>query len=264
MNLKLVQRFTIDLAEKAGKILLDNLDKIEIVKFKDRQDIATNIDYKVENLIINKIKKNFPGHTINTEEKGIIRGKSDYTWIIDPLDGSKHYIRRLPLFNVSIALQHKNEIIFGLVYNPMTKEMFYAAKNKGAYLNGKRIKVSSKSNLKDSFIFAELPSCGMSRNKFNKNSKILTKLNLNSYRVRALGCGPLGLSYVASGAFEAYIALGIPPKIGDIAAGLLILKEAGGKYTDLKGNPLQLREANDCLILASNIKAHKAILRLLK
>ncbi|OGZ18946.1 MAG: hypothetical protein A2Z68_01575 [Candidatus Nealsonbacteria bacterium RBG_13_38_11] len=264
MNLKLIQQFSIDLAKKAGKIIIDNLDKIEIVKFKDRQDIATNIDYKIEDLIIDKIKKSFPGHNINTEEKGIIKGNSDYTWIIDPLDGSKHYIRRIPLFDVSIALKHKNEIVFGLVYNPMTKEMFYAAKNKGAYLNGKKIKVSTKSNLKDSFIFAELPTFGMQRNQFNKNSKILTKLNLNSYRVRAFDTGPLGLCYVALGAFEAYVALGIPPKIGDIAAGLLILKEAGGKYTDLKGNQVQLKEENDCLILGSNSKVHKAILRLLK
>jgi len=264
MNLKLVQRFSINLAEKSGKILISNLDKIEIVKLKDRQDIATNIDYKIENLIINSIKKNFPEHNINTEERGIIKGNSDYTWIIDPLDGSKHYIRKIPLFDVSIALKHKNEIIFGLVYNPTTKEMFYAAKGRGAYLNGKRIKVSQKSNLKDSFIFAELPSCGMQSKEFIRNSKILTRLNLNSYRVRALGCGPLGLSYVASGAFEAYVALGKPPKIGDIAAGLIILKEAGGQYTDLKGNQIQLEEENKTLVLGSNSRVHKAVLRLLK
>lgn len=264
MNLKSVQQFSIDLAKKAGKILIANLDKIEIVTFKDRQDIATNIDYKVENLIVRKIKNKFPRHNINTEEKGIIKGKSDYTWIIDPLDGSKHYIRGLPLFDVSIALQYKNEIILGIVYNPMTKEMFYAAKGRGAYLNGRRINVSSKSNLKDSFIFAELPSYKMQRDKFNRNSRILTKLNLNSYRVRALGCGPLGLSYVASGAFEAYITLGVPPKIGDIAAGLIILKEAGGKYTDFKEKPVQLKETNDSLILGSNKKVHKAILKLVK
>ena len=267
MNLKVAQNLAINVAKQAGKILLDKLEKVEIVKFKDRQDIATNLDYEVEKIIIGAIRKKFPEHNILSEEIGNINKnkKSDYLWIIDPIDGTKYYIRGIPLFTISIALQYKNEIVFGLVYNPSTKEMFYAQKNKGAYLNDKKIRVSDKENLKDAFIYAELPNFSIPHDKFNKYSKMLTNLNLNSYRVRAFGSGSLGLCYVSTGAFEAYVNLGSPTAIYDLAAGLVILKEAGGKITDFKNDSIKLNEQkSSLLILASNGKVHNDILGLLK
>lgn len=267
MNLNIVQNLAIDLAKKSGKILLDNLENIKIVKFKDRQDIATNVDYKIEKMIIGAIKKEFPGHNILSEEVGGVRTnkKSDYLWIIDPIDGTKHYIRKIPLFSVSIALQYKNKIVFGLVYNPMTKEMFYAQEGKGAYLNNRKIKVSNQNNLKDAFLYVELPVFNLPFSEFKKYSNIFTKINLNSYRVRVFGSGSLGLCYVASGAFEVYVNLGNPTAIYDLAAGLVILKEAGGKTTDLKGNLIKLNDQKSSIfILASNSKIHNRILKLLR
>ncbi len=265
MNLQIVQNLAINSAKKSGKMLLDNLENIKIVKFKDRQDIATNFDYESERIIVNAIRKKFPGHNINTEESGIIKGKSDYTWVIDPLDGTKYYIRKVPLFCISIALQYKNETIFGLVYNPSTKEMFCAKKGDGAYLNDKKIKVSNQKNLEDAFIYVELPNPNISRNEFNKYSKFFTNLNWRSYRIRVFGSGPLGLCYVALGAFEAYVNLGNPTGMYDLAAGLIILKEAGGKIADLKGNLIKLKDHKKSLfILASNGKIHNKILKLLK
>jgi len=267
MNLKLAQNLTIKLAKQAGQVLLKNLERVEVVKFKDRQDIATNLDYKVEKIIINAIRKKFPEHNILSEEVRSINKnkKSDYLWIIDPIDGTKYYIRGIPLFTISIALQYKNQIVFGLVYNPNTKEMFYAQKCRGAYLNGKKVRVSKQNNLKDAFVYVELPVFNLPINEFKKYSTIFTKLNLSSYRTRAFGSGSLGLCYVASGDFEAYVNLGNPTAIYDLAAGLIILKEAGGKITDFKNDSIKLnKQKNSLLILASNGKVHNDILRLLK
>jgi len=266
MNLKFVQNFAVNLAKKTGKILMDNSEKIEIVKFKDRQDIATNLDYKIEEIIIKAIKKNFPGHNILSEEIGSIKTnkKSDYLWIIDPIDCTKHFIRKIPFFSISIALQHKNKIVFGLVYNPATKEMFYAQSNKGAYLNNKKIKVSCQNNLKNAFIYVELPVFNLASKEFIRYSKFLTKLNLSSYRLRVFGSGSLGLCYVAKGAFDAYVNLGNPTRIYDIAAGLIILREAAGKDSCLNGDLIKWKENSNLLVLASNNIIHNKILGLLK
>lgn len=193
--------------------------------------------------------------------------KSDYLWIIDPIDGTKHYIRKIPLFSVSIALQYKNKIVLGVVYNPATGEMSYARDNKGAYLNNKRIRVSKQDSLKDSFIYIELPVFNLPVREFHRYSELLTRFNTNCYRVRAFGSGSLGLCYVALGGFGAYVNLGNPTRIYDLAAGLIILKEAGGKYSELNGDLIQIKneKQTNLLILASNNnKIHNTILRLLK
>ncbi|MCK4355033.1 inositol monophosphatase [Candidatus Parcubacteria bacterium] len=268
MNFEVAQNFAVNLAKRAGKMLLDNSEKIKIVKFKDRQDIATNLDYKIEEMIIKSIKEKFPEHNILSEEVGSINTnkKSDYLWIIDPIDGTKHYIRKIPLFSVSIALQYKNKIVLGVVYNPVTKEMFYAHDKGGAYLNNRRIRVSKQDNLKNSFIYVELPVFNLPTKEFDKFSKILTKLNLLCYRVRVFGSGSLGLCYTALGGFEAYVNLGDPTRIYDLAAGLIILEEAGGRATKLNGDSISIEneKKTNLLILASNKKTHSAILRLLK
>jgi myo-inositol-1(or 4)-monophosphatase len=254
------------LAKEAGKLLMSGLGRIRVVEFKDRQDVVTNLDLEVEELLINKIKSRYPDHNIFSEERKEEQIRSKFTWIIDPVDGTKHYIRGLPMFCVSIALQEENDIVFGLVFNPATHELFYATKGKGAFLNGNKISVSKTNNLGDSFIYAELPNYKLSKEEFDKYHEKLGDFFQESYRVRAWGSGALGLCYVAMGGFEGYVILGSATRIYDVAAGVVIVKEAGGRVTDSNGRlfygkPLSRESVN---IIASNGQIHEQMLSLLR
>ncbi|MCX6764518.1 MAG: inositol monophosphatase family protein [Candidatus Nealsonbacteria bacterium] len=260
MKINNFKKIAIEAAKEAGKMLMKNFNKATVIKYKDRQDVLTDADLRAEKIIINKIKSNFPDHNIISEEKGEENLKSEYTWIIDPLDGTKHYIRKIPIFCVSIALQKKEEIIVGVVFFPAMNNLFYAEKGKGAFLNDKKIHVSRIKNLANSFIYTELPNYKLSKKAFSRNHKKLEKLFKKTYRVRAWGSGPLGLCYVASGGFESYIALNDGAKLWDIAAGAIIVKEAGGKVTNINGNKFIKKTIH---LIASNDKVHDKLLKLL-
>ncbi len=259
--LEQVKDIVIEAAKEAGNLLINGLGRVKIVEFKDRQDVCTNLDLEVEKLLIDRIRQKYPDHNIISEELGEDKKNSEFTWIIDPIDGTKHYVRGLPGFCVSIALQKGNETVFGLVFNPTTNNLFYALKDKGAFLNGDRIHVSEKQDLADSFIYAELPTYKSSKKELEEQHKNLAAFFQKSYRVRAWGSGALGLCYVAMGGFEAFVVLGPLPKLCDVAAGIIIVKEAGGRITDLNG---QLFSDKDTNIVASNGKIHEQILNLLK
>jgi len=260
--LRQVKKVTLEAAREAGELLMKSLNRIKIVEVKEKQDICTNLDLESEKIIIDKIKANFPDHNISSEEAGKDNQNSEFTWDIDPIDGTKHYIRGLPIFAVSIALRKGKEIIFGSVFNPATNEMFYAAKNQGAFLNDKKIHVSNTAQLADSFISAELPYYKLSEEDFIKQTNNLNKFLKKSYRIRALGVGSLSLCYVATGASEGYIILGSkPPNLFDLAAGIIIVKEAGGKITDVNG---KLFDGGNINIVASNGEIHEQLLKLLK
>ncbi|MFH1643436.1 MAG: inositol monophosphatase [Patescibacteria group bacterium] len=265
--LKQVKEVALEAAKEAGVLLMKGFDRVKVVEFKDRQDICTNLDLESEKIIIDKIKDNFPDHNISSEEAGEDNNNSDFNWVIDPIDGTKHYLRGLPLFCISIALVKEKEIIFGLVFNPATNEMFYATKGQGAFLNDKKIYVSDKEELADSFVFAELPTYKLLDEELKENIDKLEKLFKKSYRVRAFGSGALSLCYLAMGAAEAYIVFGNRTKLCDLAAGIVIVQEAGGKIINLgegdliNQNSSATKEIN---IVASNNKVHEDILNLLK
>lgn len=254
--LKEAKDIIIKAAEEAGKIMLNSFHRVEVVKFKDRQDICTNIDLEVESLLIDRIRSRFPDHNIESEEMGKKDLGSEFTWIIDPIDGSKYYWKKIRLFTTSIALRKEKEIIFGLVFFPSTGEFFYALKGQGAYLNQEKIQVSNQIRLADSFIYVELPSCELSQKIFDDYHKKLKRLLSQSCRVRSFGLGTLGLCYLARGGFEAYVNLGMDTKVYDMAAGVILVEEAGGKVTDLYGGPVDLELGR---ILASNGKTHNQI-----
>lgn len=256
-----VKNLAIEAAREAGELLINSFERIQVVEFKDRQDVCTNLDLEIEELLINKIQSKYPDHNIYSEERGEEDKKSKFTWIIDPIDGTKHYIRGLPMFCTSIALKKEEEIIFGLVFNPVTNEIFYALQNQGAFLNGNKTQVSQEKDIANSFIYAELPNYKLSEQEFNKYHKKLGTLFQHSYRVRAWGSGALGLCYVAMGGFEGYVILGNVTKIYDVAAGIIMIKEAGGKVTDLDG---QLFAGKHINIVASNGKIHNQLLKLVK
>ena len=220
-------------ARKASEVLLANYGKIspnDIVE-KSQNDFLTFVDKQSEEAVINTIKSRFPDHNFLGEESGDQMSASDYKWIIDPLDGTKNFISNIPIFAISIALLKGSEIIVGVVYDPLRDEMFHAQKGKGAYLNGKPIRVSPRSQLKDAMLATGFPF----RHKKYLHPYMQCFENIFEYisGVRRMGAAAIDLAYVACGRLEAYWELALGP--WDMAAGSLIVREAGGRVSDFWG-----------------------------
>ena len=238
-------------AKAAGKILLWNIGKHSIVLQKGRQDFCTDSDLKSEKAIIEIIQARFPEHNIVSEEAGDLRKKSDFTWYIDPLDGTSQYQRNIPLFSVSVALAKGSEIIAGAVFDPSTKRMYRAEKGKGAFLNSEKIAVSKTKELQDAFVYLD---SRMAR------GPVCDKIIAAVYRARNFGSGALGLCYAAQGGYDAFVHPEIAKAV-DLAAGAIIVQEAGGKATDFEGKQFSV-ESKSCV--AANGALHAKILELLK
>ena len=204
-------------AEKASKILIRDFGEVEKlqVSVKGPADFVTNSDKKVEKILIEELNKAKKNYSILSEEIGKIENSDkDNFWIIDPIDGTTNFLHGVPHFAISIALRNKNEIISGLIYDPIKNEIFYAEKDNGAFLNNQRIRVSSKKNLNEC-LFAS-----------GGKKEIKSKLN-----IRKSGSAALDLAYVASGRFDGYFQNEL--NLWDIAAGLILVTEAGGKTNKL-------------------------------
>ncbi|MFN8578555.1 MAG: inositol monophosphatase family protein [Candidatus Sericytochromatia bacterium] len=242
----------------SGKILLDNLGKLSScdIETKGINNFVTYVDKQSEESIIKIIKTSFPEHCIFAEESGDNKKDSDYRWLIDPLDGTTNYIHGVPFFAVSIALEYKGEIILGVIYDPVRGEMFYAEKGKGAFLNSKEICVSNKENIANSIITVGFPY--KSYHNIEHYINTLTKIAGRCSNIRKIGSAALDLAYVASGRFDGYWELDLGQ--WDIAAGIIIIREAGGIVTDTEGNNGFMETGNT---LASNRKIHKQLLEVL-
>ena len=229
--------------EKASKILIRDFGEIEKLQVskKGPTDFVTNADLKAEKIIIEELKKARPNYSIISEENGIENNKDKNNfWIIDPIDGTTNFLHGIPHFAISIALKNKNEIISGLIFDPIKNEMFYAEKNAGSFFNNRRVRVSKKTEL-DDCLFAT-----------NHEGTLHSKLNL-----RYTGCAALDLAYVACGRLDGYFHNKI--NIWDIAAGILIINEAGGKVNDINNF-----EMNNINVRASNNDIHDKMLESLK
>ena len=206
-------------SEKASKILIKDFGEIEKLQVskKGPYDFVTNSDLKTEQIIIDELKKAKPNYSILSEEKGILENNKDEnnTWIIDPIDGTINYLHGIPHFAISIALKSYDQIIAGLIYDPIKDEMFYAEKNNGAYFNNQRIKVSKKNKIEDCLFVAG--------SHINYDNELL---------IRNSGCAALDMAYVASGRYDGYFQKNI--NLWDIAAGIIIVKEAGGILNDIQ------------------------------
>ncbi len=208
-------------SEKASKILIRDFGEIEKlqVKKKGPTDFVTNADLKAEKIIIDELKKGKPNFSILSEEIGFKKNKdTKNTWIIDPIDGTINFLHGIPHFAISIGLMSNNEIKSGLIFDPIKNEMFYAEKNNGAFFNNERIRVSKKNDLSEC-LFAT------GGGEYNSIDKIST---------RKSGCAALDLAYVASGRYDGYCQNNL--NLWDIAAGLIILQEAGGVINDIDLN----------------------------
>lgn len=252
------KKFIENLAKYAGAFLKKRIGKIEKVSYKSRMNIVTDVDKRCEDLILNRIKNIYPGHKILSEECGKYGAvRSEYLWLIDPLDGTTNYVHGFNFFCVSIALMKKKTLLAGAVYDPMRDELFSAAKGMGAFLNHKRIKVSGISRLDKALLSTGFPYKFGSSMRQNINNFV--KFMIRSQAVRRPGSAALDLCYVASGRFDGFWEMELNP--WDTAAGVLIVKEAGGDASNFK-NELFSPFMNQ--IVASNKKLHKTILEVLK
>ena len=210
-------------SEKASKILIRDfgeLEKLQVSK-KGPSDFVTNSDLKVEKIIIEELRKARPNFSFISEEKGVEKNKDkENIWIIDPIDGTINFLHGLPHFAISIALKSNNEIVSGLIYDPIKNEMFFAEKNNGAFFNNHRIRVSNRNDINDC-LFAI-------GHKTEKNSEL---------NYRKFGCAALDMAYVASGRIDGYFQNNL--NIWDIAAGIVLIKEAGGIINDIDLNKIE-------------------------
>jgi len=249
--------FTIDIAKQAGKI--QNKYFGEILDFDTKStniDLVTIADQQSELLIIDKIKKQFPTHSILAEENGLIDNESDYMWVIDPLDGTTNFSHNLPIFAVSIALVKNKKTICGVVYNPAADKCFYAENNKGAFLNDKLIKHSSSKTLSESLIATGFPY--LHDKKYDISFEIFKTLYDKTRGVRRLGSASLDLCFVAMGRFDGYYEFNLKP--WDICAGSLIAQEAKAKVTDWNN---ELVPNSGSRILATNGYIHNEMINIL-
>ena len=218
-------------SEKASKILIRDFGEIEKLQVSKKgvADFVTNADLKVEKIIIEELKKARPDFSLISEENGIKKNKNtNNTWIIDPIDGTVNFLHGVPHFAISIALRSNNEIVSGLIYDPIKDEMFFAEKNNGAFLNNQKIRVSRK-NVIENCLFT--------------TGETLEKEP--DFLYRKSGCAALDLAYVAAGRYDGYFQKNL--NLWDIAAGIVLLNEAGGIM-----NELNLNNLNHIKIIASN------------
>jgi len=223
-------------ARKAGELIERALERVDLVAIeeKDRNDFVTEIDKAAEKEIIYHLRKAYPEHTIIGEEGGTHIGKTpDYEWVIDPLDGTTNFIHGMPHFAVSIACRHKGQTEHAVVYDPVKREEFTASRGRGAALNGRRIRVSSRKSLDGALIGTGIPFSGYSLQHISAYLAALQEIAGQTAGIRRPGSAALDLAYVAAGRFDAFWEMNLQP--WDIAAGLLLVKEAGGLVSDFNG-----------------------------
>jgi len=251
------KRIAVQAARKAGFVLKRRLGKKRKVGFKGVVNLVTEMDILSEKIVVSEIQKHFPDHNILAEERTSRINDSPYQWIIDPLDGTTNYAHRFPVFCVSIALTKNEETILGVVYDPTRDELFVAEKNRGARLNGRKLHVSSESNLSRSLLATGFPY-DIRESQLN-NFDHFHNFAVRAQAVRRAGSAALDLCYVAAGRFDGFWEMKLGP--WDMAAGNLMVLEAGGTATDFWGKHLGLSGKH---VLASNGKIHKAMLRIVK
>ena len=249
--------FAKNTAKEAGSILMQHFGEISSYEHKSTPiDLLTIADTQSETFILKEITKTFPDHHIIAEESVSVKNKSDYRWVIDPLDGTTNFVHSLPIFAVSIGLQYKNETIVGVVYNPAADKCFWAEKNGGAFINGDAIHVTSTNTLSNSLLVTGFPYTH--DDSWRKGFDLFKELYGKTHGVRRLGAAALDFCFVAMGRFEGFWEFGLEP--WDVCAGGLILTEAGGKVSDWDGSPMPFSGNR---ILATNGHIHEEMLEVL-
>lgn len=243
-------------ARQAGETLKAHFREKTRIKYKGRANIVTEIDLRSEEILKSFLLAEYPDHSVLSEESQAITGTSKYQWILDPLDGTNNYSFGIPFFSIVIALTEGEDVLLGIVYDPLRDEMFSAQKRKGATLNNLPIHVTSKKTVRESLIGLDL---GYIDEKGKKSLEFITSLWPEMYAYRIMGSAALGMAYTACGRLDIYFHLLLYP--WELACGQLLVTEAGGVATDLKGKPLKVGQGS---VIASNKVIHGDFLSILK
>jgi myo-inositol-1(or 4)-monophosphatase len=247
-------------ARKAGRALIRDFGEIENlqVSLKGPADFVSTADERTERILVQELSKARPGYGFLVEETGVIEGPDkSHRFIIDPLDGTTNFLHGIPHFAISIALEREAQLVSALAYNPVTDEMFTAERSHGAYLNDKRLRVAARQSLNDSLIATGIPFRG--RPGHERFLEELPPVMASTSGVRRFGAAALDLAWVAAGRYDAFWERGLAP--WDVAAGILLVREAGGVASDLGGGDRAL-ETGD--ILVANDRLHPQLLKLLR
>jgi myo-inositol-1(or 4)-monophosphatase len=259
MNYKQITFQVINLAKETGTFFLEEINKVQTsdIETKGLHDFVSYVDKKAEAIIVKRLSEILPEAGFITEEQTATHRGEKFNWIVDPLDGTTNFLHHIPLYSVSIALMENNEIVAGVVYEPNQDECFYAWKGGKSYLNDKEIRVSEKTDLKSTLLATGFP--------YNDYGKMDEYLNLfswfarNTSGLRRLGSAAVDLAYTACGRFEGFYEYGLHP--WDVAAGVFIVKQAGGTVTDFKGGSNFIFGTE---LLASNTALHPVLLDAIK
>lgn len=245
-------------ARSGGRVLLryfDHVDALEITS-KGVNDFVSEVDRNAEQAIIEVLRQTYPDHAILAEESGTTEG-NDYQWVIDPLDGTTNYLHGFPQFAVSIALKYRGRLEVGVVYNPLSEEMFTACRGSGALLNDRKIRVSNRKDLKGALLGTGFPFRDFQH--IDAYMGMFKDLCSQTAGIRRPGSAALDFAYVAAGRLDGFWELGLSE--WDFAAGALLIREAGGLVTDIAGGEQYLKTGN---VIAGNVKLHNALLRTIR
>ncbi len=244
-------------ARSAGRLIMrysDRLDQIQ-VESKSRNDFVSDVDRAAEAAIIQELRNRFPSHAILAEESGA-QGSGDFQWIIDPLDGTTNYLHGFPQFSISIALKYKGQLECGVVYDPLREELFTAARGQGAQLNDRKLRVATRPSLEGALIGTGFPF--RDQRHIDAYLGMFKAMTLATAGLRRPGSAALDLAYVAAGRTDGFWEIGL--STWDLAAGALLILEAGGTVSDIGGGNRFMDTGN---LVAGNLKVHRAMLDLL-
>src|SRR6266850_1698096 len=227
-----------EIAREAGALLSTYFERRVPWELKGDFDLVTEADRASEKLVVERLRSHFPSHSIVAEEGGGHEGKSGYRWFVDPLDGTTNFAHGYPIYNVTMGLEQDGEMLVGVIFDPSRQEMFSAERGAGAYLNNRRIRVSASKRLADSLVSTGFPS---RKRHLNVNIHFYHQMAMATHGVRRTGSAALDLAYVACGRLDAFWEFGLKP--WDMAAGSLIVREAGGAVSDMQGAPHDLNSS---------------------
>ncbi|QPC85800.1 inositol monophosphatase [Mesorhizobium sp. NBSH29] len=247
-------------AMKAGRSLSRDFGEVQNlqVSLKGPGDYVSQADRKAEEIIFAELSKARPGYAFLMEERGVVDGEDDqHRWIVDPLDGTTNFLHGLPIFSISIALERQGQIVAAVIYNPAMDELYTAERGGGAFQNDRRLRVAGRSKLSDTVIGTGIPHMG--RGHHGNYLVELRNVMAETAGVRRMGSAALDLAYVAAGRLDGFWEIGLSP--WDIAAGVLLIREAGGFISDMDGGQTMLESGS---VVAGNETIHRALLKTLK
>jgi myo-inositol-1(or 4)-monophosphatase len=245
----------VEIAREAGALLANFFERRVGFELKGEFDLVTEADRASEKLVVERLRSYFPTHGIVAEEGGGHTASSEYRWYVDPLDGTTNFAHSFPMFNVTLGLERAGEVIAGVIYDPLRQEMFTAERGGGAYLNNRRIRVSSTKSLSDSLASTGFPS---RKRHHNVNIHFYYQLAMASHGVRRTGSAAIDLAYVSCGRLDFFWEFGLKP--WDMAAGTLLVQEAGGRVSDMKGSVHAVTSSDH--LLANNGILHEQVIEI--